>query len=44
MNTHTIAADIRQDMLNAREATGSKNLAVSHIRCLYVAEQTLIAA
>ena len=35
MNTHTIVADIRQDMLNARKVANGQNLVVSDARSLH---------
>ena len=43
MNTHTIVADIRQNMLKTREATDGQDQAVSDTLSLCVTEQTLTA-
>jgi len=41
LNTHTIVADIHQNMLKTREVTGGQGLAVSGIRSLYIVEWDL---
>ena len=38
MNTHTIVADLHQNMLKTREAADSQNPAVSDTRSLCVTE------
>ena len=44
MNTHTIVADMHQNMLKTREATGSQNQVVGDTYLLYTAAQILIVA
>jgi len=41
MNTHTIVADIRQNMLKARETIDGQDRGVSDTRSICIAEQTL---
>ena len=44
MNTHTIVADMHQNMLRTREATDSQNRVVGDNYFLYTAEKILIVA
>jgi len=42
MNTHTIVADMRQDMLKNREGADGQNQTVSDTRVHCLTEETLI--
>ena len=44
MNTHTIVADMHQNMLKTRKAADGQNWAVSDARSLYIVELNLTAA